>query len=183
MTVARASSRPRRVDRRASVLRLSLVTATRGNPMSIERIYIAGKAGEPQIEVRTIASSPAPGSRRSLLRRQGQPGQNITLVEAEEIEAFGAETGRSIDPSSTRRNLVTRGVRLKDLVGREFTVGNVRLRGVELCEPCGGLGHRLSSADITPAAVVRRFVHRAGIRADVLGSGSITVGAGVRAAD
>ena len=152
--------------------------------MSIERIYIAGKAGEPQIEVRAIdviAGAGIEGDR--YFGANDEPGQNITLVEAEEIEAFGAETGRSIDLSSTRRNLVTRGVRLKDLVGREFTVGNVRLRGVELCEPCRGLGDRLSSADVTPAAVVRRFVHRAGIRADVLSSGSITVGAGVRAAD
>lgn len=148
--------------------------------MSIERIFLAGKAGEPQIEVRTIAVVAGAGIEGDrYFGAKDEPGQNITLVEAEEIEAFGAEIGRGIDPSSTRRNLVTRGVRLKDLVGREFTVGNVRLRGVELCEPCGGLGHRLSSADITPAAVVRRFVHRAGIRADVLCSGTITVGAGV----
>lgn len=152
--------------------------------MIIERIFLAGKAGEPQIEVRTIdvvAGAGIEGDR--YFGAKDEPGQNITLVEAEEIEAFGAEAGRGIDLSSTRRNLVTRGVRLKDLVGREFTVGNVRLRGVELCEPCGGLGHRLSSVDFTPAAVVRRFVHRAGIRADVVCSGSITVGADVRAAD
>jgi MOSC domain-containing protein YiiM len=151
--------------------------------MSIERIFVAGKAGEPQIEARTVnvvAGAGIEGDR--YFGATDEPGQNITLVEAEEIEAFGAEAGRSIDLSATRRNLVTRGVRLNDLIGKEFIVGNVRLRGVELCEPCRGFGHRLASADHVPAAVVRRFVHRAGIRADVLSSGTIAVGASVRTA-
>jgi hypothetical protein len=51
------------------------------------------------------------------------------------------------------------------------------LRGVELCEPCLGLGKALASADLPPAAVVRYFAHRAGLRADVLSSGELAVGA------
>lgn len=105
------------------------------------------------------------------------PGQNLTLVEAEEIELFCAEHSRPADLSLTRRNLVTRGVRLNDLVNVEFTIGNVRLRGIELCEPCILLGTGLSSESLTAAAVVKHWVHRGGLLADVLSSGEIVRGA------
>jgi len=108
--------------------------------------------------------------------RHEEPGQNITLVEAEEIERFILEQGRPHDLSITGRNLVTRGVRLNELVGKEFTVGAVLLRGVELCEPCLGLGQALALDEFTPATVVKSFVHRAGLRADVLSTGAISVG-------
>lgn len=82
----------------------------------------------------------------------GTPGQNLTLIEAEEIERFCAEHARTSDLSLTRRNLVTRGVRLNDLVNVEFTIGTVKLRGVELCEPWVILGDALSSGSLPIAA-------------------------------
>jgi len=105
------------------------------------------------------------------------PGQNLTLVEAEEIELFCAEQRRLPDLSLTRRNLVTRGVRLNALLGVEFTIGEVRLRGVELCEPCASLGLRLSSETLAPAAVVKHWLGRGGLRVDVLSGGEIVRGA------
>ena len=54
---------------------------------------------------------------------------------------------------------------------------SVRLRGVELCEPCRGLGDAMASEGVTPSRAVKYLVHRAGIRADVLTSGTIAVGA------
>ena len=68
----------------------------------------------------------------------------------------------------TRRNLVTRGIRLNDLVGREFRVGTVLLKGADLCEPCAVLGERLADAGQSPADVVRRWVGCGGLLADVL---------------
>lgn len=109
-----------------------------------------------------------------------EPGQNVTLVEAEEIERFQQTQGRAHDLSVTGRNLVTRGVRLNELLGRTFRVGGVVLRGVELCEPCLGLGTALASENITPAKVVTAFVHRAGLRAEVLSGGTVSIGDAVR---
>jgi MOSC domain-containing protein YiiM len=149
--------------------------------MSIERIYIRQVPGGPQAErdtVTVVADSGIEGDR--YFGHRDEPGQNITLVEAEEVEAFAREHGRAYDLSITGRNLVTRGVRLNALVGREFVVGSVRLRGVELCEPCLGMGTALMSAELTPAAVVKRFLRRAGLRADVVSSGVIERGALVR---
>lgn len=108
--------------------------------------------------------------------RPRDSGQNVTVVELEEIERFKRETGENIGIDATRRNIVTRGIRLDALVGREFTIGNVRLRGVELCEPCRVLGDNLKSETLSAADVVRRFVHRAGLRADALSDGTIKVG-------
>lgn len=109
--------------------------------------------------------------------RHDEPGQNVTLVEAEEIEAFILEQGRPYDLSITKRNLITRGIRLNELAGREFMIGDVRLRGVELCEPCLSLGKSIASVGLPAAAAVKRFVHKAGLRADVLSSGVVMRGA------
>lgn len=90
-------------------------------------------------------------------------GVDLTLIEAEVLEAVGL-TG-----AAARRNLVTRGVRLNDLVGKRFRVGEVECYGDRRCEPCAHLERltRLSS---------RALAHRGGLRADVLNGGEIAVG-------
>lgn len=146
--------------------------------MSIERIYISPARGALPLErqqVQVIAGQGIEGDR--YFGQHQEPGQNITLIEAEELEAFCAEFGLPHDFSIARRNLVTRGVRLNALVGQEFLIGTVRLYGVELCEPCRTLGGRLATADLSPAATITRLTHRAGLRAEVLSSGSIALGA------
>lgn len=144
----------------------------------VERIFTSPTPGGAHIgqeSVRVVAGSGIEGDR--YFGRQDEPGQNLTLIEIEEVEAFVREQGRGDDVSITQRNLLTRGVRLNDLVGVEFFIGAVRLRGVELCEPCLGMGKALSSPSLTAAAVVKRFVHCGGLRADVLSSGVIERGA------
>lgn len=114
--------------------------------------------------------------------RQRYPGQNLTLIEAEEVEAFNARTGKELVVTDPRRNIITRGVRLNDLVGRTFVIGTATLRGVELCEPCGKLAGYLAGPDMRKADFVREFAHRCGLRADVVVSGTIRVGDRVEAA-
>ena len=148
--------------------------------MHIERIFTAPTSGVAQVEqesIRLVAGAGIEGDR--YFGRHDEPGQNLTLIEIEEVEAFVREQRRGDDVSITHRNLLTRGVRLNDLVGVEFSIGEVRLRGVELCEPCLGMGKALASSDITAAQVVKRFVHRGGLRADVLSTGVIERGAAI----
>lgn len=148
--------------------------------MNVERIFTAPRSGVAQVEqaaVRVVAGSGIEGDR--YFGRHDEPGQNLTLIEIEEVEAFLREQERGDDVSITHRNLLTRGVRLNDLVGVEFFIGKVRLRGVELCEPCLGMGNALASPSITAAAVVKRFVRRGGLRVDVLSSGVIERGAAI----
>ena len=152
--------------------------------MVIERIFIRQSHGGSQVECEQavmIAGAGIEGDR--YFGSQDEPGQNLTLVEAEEIEAFLHELDRPYDLSITKRNFITRGVRLNELVGREFMLGSVRLRGVLLCEPCEFLGKLLASPDLSVEEVVRRFVHKAGLRADVLTSGVVMRGAKIMLLD
>ena len=107
---------------------------------------------------------------------QSYPGQNLTLIEAEEIEAFNARNGTAIGLTDPRRNVVTRNVRLNSLFGKVFSIGAVKHRGVRLCEPCGTLATRLAATGLPRADIVREFAHRAGLRVDVLTSGPLRVG-------
>jgi MOSC domain-containing protein YiiM len=151
--------------------------------LSIERIFIRPPGGNPTIEqesVRVVAGAGIEGDRYFIAH--DEPGQNVTFVEAEAIEAFALEHRRPLDLSVTGRNVVTRGIRLNELVGREFIVGSVRFRGVELCEPCLTLGEALATPTLPPAGVVKHWVHRGGLRADALSSGELSVGAGFKGA-
>ena len=101
--------------------------------------------------------------------RYGDAG-DITLIEAEALEGFLAETGIELTHEESRRQVLTRGVDLNALVGQRFTVGTVECEGIELCEPCGHL------QSLTRPGVLRGMVHRAGLRADIIGAGHIAVG-------
>ena len=151
--------------------------------MTVERIFTRTTSGARPTEhtsVQVTAGAGIEGDRYFGL--QEEPGQNVTFIEAEEIESFFAEQEVPCDLSASGRNIVTRGVRLNELVGVEFLVGGVRFMGVELCEPCLGLGKALATSTLPPAKVVKRLVHRAGLRADALSSGSVAVGAKVESA-
>ena len=104
-----------------------------------------------------------------------QPDRELTLIEAEAIEAMKHELNVDYGLSDSRRNLVTRGVPLNHLVGREFWVGEVKARGLRLCEPCSHL-QKLSHEQVLPG-----LVHRGGLRAQILSEGMIRVGETVRA--
>ena len=143
----------------------------------IEAIYICGGKKSDQSSVdsaEVVAGKGLVGDRYFGVDKY--PGQNVTLVEAEEIERLNEDHGQSIEQSATRRNIVTRGVRLNELVGKEFRIGDVVLFGVELCEPCAGLGGMLENDSMSNAEFVRALTHKAGLRTDVRQSGTITVG-------
>jgi MOSC domain-containing protein YiiM len=103
-------------------------------------------------------------------------GHELTLVESEAIAALERDYKIHLDPGETRRNLTTSGVPLNHLVDREFLVGEVRLRGVQLCEPCSHLEQLLNKP------VVAGLRHRGGLRAQMLTDGVIRVGDTVREA-
>lgn len=145
-----------------------------GDAGSVQLICFAPAQHGPQQQVDSaelVAGAGIVGDRYFGLK----PDQNLTLVEAEEIERFNEHGGRA-PLDGTRRNIVTRGIRLVPLIGAEFSIGGVRLKGLEQCEPCSGLGRNLATETLSGPQVVKAFVHRAGIRAQVLSSGSIRVG-------
>src|SRR5260370_5454473 len=94
----------------------------------------------------------------------------LTLVEQEKIEAFAADSGLAFTASQARRNIVTRGILLNGLVGQEFYIGEVLLRGIRLCEPCNHL------AKNSFPQILQGLVHKGGLRAQILSEGLICVG-------
>src|SRR5207247_994447 len=90
-----------------------------------------------------------------------EPGRDLTLFEAEALEGLLSDTGIELAPDEIRRNVMTRGIALNDLVGRHFRVGEVEGHGIELCDPCNHL------QSLTKPGVLRGLVNRGGLRADV----------------
>jgi MOSC domain-containing protein YiiM len=134
--------------------------------VTIEAIHL-GAARTPELwpveSVRAVAGKGLEGDRH--FHDEGaKPGQALTLVEAEVVEEAG------LPPGATRRQLTVRGVGLNALVGKRFRVGEVECYGVELCEPCTHL------ESMTRPGIIEELVHRAGINADILTDGTISVG-------
>jgi MOSC domain-containing protein YiiM len=98
------------------------------------------------------------------------PEREITLIEAEAVEAAVREYGVTLQPIETRRNVLTRHVALNHLVGRRFQVGEVVLQGILLCEPCKHL------EGLTRPGVRKSLIHRGGLRAQIVEGGTIRVG-------
>lgn len=103
------------------------------------------------------------------------PSREVTLIEIEALEAVKRDYGIELDLGKSRRNLVTRGVPLNHLVGREFRVGEVTLRGIRLCEPCSHL------EELTVQGIKQGLIHRGGLRAQILTEGMIRAGDAVQA--
>jgi MOSC domain-containing protein YiiM len=132
----------------------------------IEAIHIGPEKANPLASVESVRALAGKGLEgdRKFHADGAKPGQALTLVEAENVEDVG------LAPGATRRQLTVRGVRLNDLVGKHFKVGDVECYGVELCEPCEHL------QSMTRPGILKELVHRAGINADILTDGVIRVG-------
>lgn len=112
---------------------------------------------------------------RYFRKTEGDPARELTLVELEQIERFNRDSGLQMDPAAARRNIVTKGVALNDLVGKPFRVGGALVQGMDLCEPCNYLGDKLAG-DLSAHEIVERFVHRAGLRARILEGAVVQAG-------
>jgi MOSC domain-containing protein YiiM len=132
--------------------------------VNVEAINIGpSDAIAPVDSVSALAGKGLEGDRH--FHRDGaEPGQALTLIEAEVLEEV------DLAGAASRRQVVVRGVRLNDLLGRRFRVGEVECLGVQLCEPC------LHLQQLTRPGIIKQLVHRAGLNADILNDGRISVG-------
>jgi MOSC domain-containing protein YiiM len=105
-----------------------------------------------------------------------EPGRALTLISAEGLAAAAAD-GVAISAAESRRNVLTSGIDLNELVGKRFKVGDVECLGVELCHPCKSLER------MTKPGVIKALAHRGGLNADILSDGEIAVGDAVVASD
>lgn len=145
----------------------------------VEAICITGAGSgpmQPLTEVEAIAGVGLRGDRYADGRgfyspRPTDPGaREVTLIEAEVLDALEAEHGIELSANEHRRNLTVRGIQLSELLGERFTVGGVVLEGIRDCPPCEHL------VQLTGKAVLDPLVNRGGLRARIVVGGTVRVG-------
>ncbi len=99
------------------------------------------------------------------------PYNQLSLIESENIDEYNIKFGLDIPYIDFRRNVVTKGIQLNDLIGKKLKVGNVELEGIELCRPCRHLTEMLDQKNI-----LKEFMRKGGLRCQILSSAKISIG-------
>ena len=143
---------------------------------TVESIHVASVAAGPMQAVKQAEAIPGAGLEGDRYASKlgtfykPEPDYELTLIESEAVEALRRDYEVAMAPGDARRNIVTRGVPLNHLVGRDFNIGHVKIRGIRLCEPCDHLQR------VTGASLIKGLLHRGGLRAQILSKGTIRVG-------
>ena len=138
-------------------------------------IHIASGKGarcESIPSARLLAGRGIEGDRNCAKETPDKPrsGRDVTLIEREALEAVTRDYKLALQPADSRRNILTEGIALNHLVGREFQIGEARLLGVRLCEPCNYL------EQLTTSGIREALVHRGGLRATIITGGTVRLG-------
>ena len=106
------------------------------------------------------------------------PYNQITLIELENIDYYNNKYNLNIPYIDFRRNIVTKGIKLNDLINKKISVGDVKLEVIDLCRPCKYLQEKLNQNNI-----IKEFLRRGGIRCHILNSSQIKVGDNIKLID
>jgi len=99
------------------------------------------------------------------------PYCQLSLIESENIDYYNFKYGLNIPYINFRRNIVTKGIQLNELVGKKIKIGNVNIEGIDLCRPCRHLTEMLGQENI-----LKEFLRRGGLRCQILSSSQIKIG-------
>ena len=138
----------------------------------VYKLGISIKNNQPINEVNSInvlTNQGVAGDRH--FKEFNDPYNQISLIESENINYYNIKYGLNIPYVDFRRNVVTKGIQLNNLVGKKILVGNVELEGIDLCRPCRHLMTALGQDNI-----LKEFLRRGGLRCQVLSSSSIKIG-------
>jgi MOSC domain-containing protein YiiM len=143
---------------------------------SVASIFVAAKSAAEMVSlssVRAFADRGLEGDRflRESWNSIDRSDKAVSFIEDEVLDLAAEELGLKSIAQKTRRNIVTRGVPLIDLLHREFVVGDVRMRGIRLFEPCG---HLVQVSKLP--GIFKALHHRSGLKAAILSDGVISVG-------
>ena len=119
--------------------------------------------------VEVVADKGIVGDRH--FREYNDPYSQLSLIESENIDFYNIKYSLNIPYVKFRRNIVTEGIQLNNLIGKRFSVGSVELEGIDLCRPCRHLSELLNQDNI-----IKEFLRKGGLRCKILSSSSIRVG-------
>ena len=97
--------------------------------------------------------------------------EQVTLINLEDIDNFNNEIEQNIDAKDFRRNIIVSGINLNELIDKKIKVNEIILKIHEICQPCKFLQDRLKIPGL-----VKMLVNKSGVRAEILSSGSLSVG-------
>jgi MOSC domain-containing protein YiiM len=145
---------------------------------NVLRVFVTPGAGQPMIELEHARALPGKGiegdryflATGSFSRWPGSH-RELTLIAAEDLEAMHRDFGIDLPPEKSRRNVLTQGIVLQRLVKETFTIGDIELRGMRLCQPCKYLARLTNEPELVTA-----LVNRGGLRAQILTEGVIRPG-------
>ena len=137
----------------------------------IIEITISNESGEKMQKVNSIDAIAGEGLLNDrYCKKYNDVDNQITLIESENIDYFNKLLDSNIPYVNFRRNIVTINIHLNELVGKEFLLGEVKIKGQRLCEPCKYLQDKLGQKDL-----VKTLLHKGGLRCQILSSGKISV--------
>ena len=103
------------------------------------------------------------------------PYCQLSLIEAENIDEYNLKFGLNIPYLDFRRNIIPKGIKLNDLVGKKLSIGNAEVEGIDLCRPCRHLTEMLDQENI-----LKEFLRKGGLRCQILSSSKIKVGDSIK---
>ena len=119
--------------------------------------------------VKVIANQGIVGDRH--FKEFNDPFNQLSLIESENIDYYNIKYGLNIPYIDFRRNIITKGIKLNDLVGKKLKIGSVEVEGMGLCRPCRDLNEFLNQDN-----VLKEFLRKGGLRCQILTSSSINTG-------
>ena len=126
--------------------------------------------------VEVIANQGVKGDRH--FNEFNDPYNQLSLIESENIDYYNFKYGLNIPYIDFRRNIITKGIKLNDLVGKKFLIGKSKLEGIDLCRPCRHLSEVLNQDNI-----IKEFLRKGGLRCQILSSSIIEVGDKIKILD
>ena len=137
----------------------------------VSKICITNKSAEEMQDVNTVEVIASKGIVNDrYFNENNDQALQITLIESENIDYYNQISETNIPYISFRRNIITKGIQLNDLVGKEFLIGNVKIKGHRLCAPCRYLQEMLKQKNL-----VKKLLNRGGLRCEILTDGIIAV--------
>ena len=137
----------------------------------VSKICITNKSAKEMQDVNTVEVIASKGIVNDrYFNENNDQALQITLIESENIDYYNQISETNIPYISFRRNIITKGIQLNDLVGKEFLIGNVKIKGHRLCAPCRYLQEMLKQKNL-----VKKLLNRGGLRCEILTDGIISV--------
>ena len=134
-------------------------------------ICIADKSGNEMIKVTNVQAVAEKGIINDrYFNENNDVDTHITLIESENIDYYNLVSGSNISYINFRRNIITKGIKLNELVGKELLIGAVRIKIHRLCNPCRYLQEKLKQKNF-----IKKLVNKSGLRCEILTSGKISI--------